>query len=222
MAGDVVVESAERVVVGGLELAGDLGLPADARGVVVFAHGSGSSRHSPRNRQVAAAFHRAGYASLLLDLLTAEEAETDQQTRRLRFDIAMLAGRLTGAVGWLASRSDTGQLPLAIFGASTGAAAALVTAADRPKRVRLVISRGGRPDLAGPALTRVVAPTLLIVGGADQEVLGLNRAAAARMGAEVELQIVAGATHLFPEPGALEAVIDLATAALDRYLPLPR
>jgi putative phosphoribosyl transferase len=222
MAGDVVVESAERVVVGGLELAGDLGLPADARGVVVFAHGSGSSRHSPRNRQVAAAFHRAGYATLLLDLLTAEEAETDQQTRHLRFDIAMLAGRLTGAVGWLASRSDTGQLPLAIFGASTGAAAALVTAADRPKRVRLVISRGGRPDLAGPALTRVVAPTLLIVGGADQEVLGLNRAAAARMGAEVELQIVAGATHLFPEPGALEAVIDLATAALDRYLPLPR
>ena len=215
-------ERTVKVPAGRAELEGTLGVPRDAIGVVLFAHGSGSSRRSPRNRQVAAAFHRAGYASLLLDLLTAEEAETDQQTRRLRFDIAMLAGRLTGAVGWLASRSDTGQLPLAIFGASTGAAAALVTAADRPKRVRLVISRGGRPDLAGPALTRVVAPTLLIVGGADQEVLGLNRAAAARMGAEVELRIVAGATHLFPEPGALEAVIDLATAALDRYLPLPR
>ena len=115
---------------------------------------------------------------MLLDLLTAEEAETDQGTRHLRFDIAMLAGRLTGAVDWLAGRKHTGPLPLAIFGASTGAAAALVTAPDRPKRVRLVISRGGRPDLAGPALTRVVAPTLLIVGGADQKVLGLNQAAA--------------------------------------------
>jgi putative phosphoribosyl transferase len=219
MAGDVVVESAERVVVGVVELAGDLGLPADAWGVVVFAHGSGSSRHSPRNRQVAGAFHRAGYATLLLDLLTAEEAETDQQTRHLRFDIALLAGRLTAAVDWLSDRRDTGPLPLAIFGASTGAAAALVTAADRPRRVRLVISRGGRPDLAGAALTRVVAPTLLIVGGADEEVLRLNRAAAARMGAEVDLQIVPGASHLFPEPGALQDVIDRATAALDRYLP---
>jgi putative phosphoribosyl transferase len=219
MAGDVVVESAERVVVGVVELAGDLGLPADALGVVVFAHGSGSSRHSPRNRQVAGAFHRAGYATLLLDLLTAEEAETDQQTRHLRFDIALLAGRLTAAVDWLSDRRGTGPLPLAIFGASTGAAAALVTAADRPRRVRLVISRGGRPDLAGAALTRVVAPTLLIVGGADEEVLRLNRAAAARMGAEVDLQIVPGASHLFPEPGALQDVIDRATAALDRYLP---
>jgi putative phosphoribosyl transferase len=219
MAGDVVVESAERVLVDGVELAGDLGLPADARGVVVFAHGSGSSRHSPRNRQVARAFQRAGYATLLLDLLTAEEAVTDQRTRQLRFDIPTLAGRLAGAVDWLAGRRDTGPLPISIFGASTGAAAALVTAADRPKRVWLVISRGGRPDLAGAALTQVIAPTLLIVGGADEEVLGLNRAAAARMGAEVDLQIVPGATHLFPEPGALEDVIDLATAALDRYLP---
>ena len=218
MAGDVVVESAERVVVGVVELAGDLGLPNDARGVVVFAHGSGSSRHSPRNRQVAGAFHRAGYATLLLDLLTAEEAETDQQTRHLRFDIALLAGRLTGAVDWLSGRRDTGPLPLAIFGASTGAAAALITAADRPQRIRLVISRGGRPDLAGAALTRVVAPTLLIVGGADEKVLRLNRAAAARMGAEVDLQIVPEASHLFPEPGALQDVIDLATAALARYL----
>ena len=219
MADEVVVESAERVVVGVVELAGDLGLPADARGVVVFAHGSGSSRHSPRNRQVAGAFHRAGYATLLLDLLTAEEAEADQETHHLRFDIALLAGRLSGAVDWLAGRRDTGPLPLAIFGASTGAAAGLVTAADRPQRVRLVISRGGRPDLAGAALTRVVAPTLLIVGGADEEVLRLNREAAARMRAEVDLQIVPGASHLFPEPGALQDVIDLATAALARYLP---
>jgi putative phosphoribosyl transferase len=219
MAGDVVVESAERVMVGVAELAGDLSRPADARGVVVFAHGSGSSRHSPRNQQVAAAFHRAGYATLLLDLLTAEEGKTDQQTHHLRFDIARLADRLTGAVDWLSERRDTGPLPLAIFGASTGAAAALVTAADRPQRVQLVISRGGRPDLAGAALTGVVAPTLLIVGGADEEVLRLNRAAAAQMGAEVDLQIVPEASHLFPEPGALHDVIDLATAALDRYLP---
>ena len=222
MAGDVVVEYAARVVLGAVELAGDLGFPADARAVVLFAHGSGSSRHSPRNRQVASAFQRAGHATLLLDLLTAAEAEADQQTRKLRFDIDTLAGRLTGAVDWLASRSDTGPLPLAIFGASTGAAAALVTAADRPKQVRLVISRGGRPDLAGGALTRVVAPTLLIVGGADREVLRLNREAASRMGADVDLQIVPGATHLFAEPGALEDVIDLATAALDRCLPPTR
>ena len=222
MTGDMVVETAERVVAGAVELAGDLALPADARGVVVFAHGSGSSRHSPRNRQVAKAFHRAGYATLLLDLLTAEEGETDERTRQLRFDIAMLADRLTGAVDWLSGRRDTGPLPIAVFGASTGAAAALVTAANRPKLVRLVISRGGRPDLAGAALTRVVAPTLLIVGGADEEVLRLNRAAAARMSADVDLQIVPGASHLFPEPGALEDVIGLALAALDRYLPARR
>jgi putative phosphoribosyl transferase len=218
----VVVEYAERVVVGGAELAGDLGVPADARGVVLFAHGSGSSRRSPRNRQVAEVFQRAGYATLLLDLLTAEEGEIDQQTRALRFDIDMLADRLSGAVDWLAGRRDTGPLPLAIFGASTGAAAALVTAADRPEQVRLVISRGGRPDLAGGALDQVVAPALLIVGGADQEVLRLNREAATRMGADVDLQIVPGATHLFPEPGALADVIDLATAALHRHLPTSR
>ena len=219
MASDAVVEYTERVVVGEVELAADLGLAAGARGVVLFAHGSGSSRHSPRNRQVAGAFQRAGYATLLLDLLTAEEGEVDQQTRELRFDIGTLADRLTGAADWLAGRSDTGRLPLAIFGASTGAAAALVTAADRPQQVRLVVSRGGRPDLAGGALARVVAPTLLIVGGGDPEVLRLNRDAANRMRVDVDLQIVPGATHLFPEHGALERVIGLATAALDRYLP---
>ena len=221
MAIDEVVEHAERVPIGEVELDGDLGLPAEARGMVLFAHGSGSSRRSPRNRQVARALQRAGYATLLLDLLTTEEEEIDQRTRELRFDIGMLAQRLTGAADWLASRSDTAPLPLAIFGASTGAAAALITAADRPRRVRLVISRGGRPDLAGSALARVAAPTLLIIGGADQEVLRLNREAAARMGGNIDLRIVPQASHLFPEPGALEDVIDLAVAALDRYLPAP-
>lgn len=214
-------EHAERVPVGDVELDGDVGLPAHPRGVVLFAHGSDSGRHSPRNRQVARALQRAGYATVLLDLLTAEEGEIDQRTRELRFDIATLAERLCGAADWLASRSDTGPLPLAIFGASTGAAAALVTAADRPGRVGLVISRGGRPDLARGVLARVVAPTLLIIGGADQEVLRLNREAAASMGAVVDLRVVPGATHLFSEPGALEDVIDLAVAALDRYLSHP-
>ena len=221
MAVDEMAEHAERVPIGEVELDGDLGLPADAQGMVLFAHGSGSSRRSPRNRQVAGALQRAGYATLLLDLLTTEEEEIDQRTRELRFDIGALAARLTGAADWLASRSDTGPLPLAIFGASTGAAAALITAADRPGRVRLVISRGGRPDLAGSALARVAAPTLLIIGGADQEVLRLNREAAARMGGNIDLRIVPRASHLFPEPGALEDVIDLAVAALDRYLPAP-
>lgn len=221
MASHAVAEYAERVAAGTVELAGDLALPAGARGVVLFAHGSGSSRHSPRNRQVAGAFQRAGYATLLLDLLTVDEEKVDQQTRELRFDIDTLASRLTAAADWLARRSDTGPLPVAIFGASTGAAAALVTAADRPELIRLVVSRGGRPDLAGAALSRVVTPTLLIVGGADLEVLRLNREAATGMSANVDLQIVPGASHLFPEPGALEAVIDLALAALDCYLPPP-
>jgi putative phosphoribosyl transferase len=187
--------------------------------VVLFAHGSGSSRQSPRNRQVAAALQRAGYATLLLDLLTADEDALDQRTREHRFDIGLLAGRLTAAVDWLATHRDTAALPLALFGASTGAAAALVTASERADHVRLVISRGGRPDLAGPALEAVRAPVLLVVGGADEEVLRLNREAAARMEAPVDLRIVPGATHLFSEPGALEDVIDLAVAALDRHLP---
>jgi putative phosphoribosyl transferase len=214
-----VVSNAVRVPAERVELLGDLALPDRVRGVVAFAHGSGSSRHSPRNRQVAAALQRAGYATLLMDLLTAEEEQTDERTRELRFDIALLAGRLTAAVDWLAGRPDTGSLPLALFGASTGAAAALVTAADRPNRVRLVIARGGRPDLAGDALGRVSAPTLMVVGSADPDVLRLNREAAARMTAVVDLQVVPDATHLFAEPGALEDVIDLAVTALDRYLP---
>ena len=216
---NAVVSYAVRVPAGGADLAGDLAVPERVRGVVVFAHGSGSSRHSPRNQQVAAALQRAGYATLLMDLLTAEEEELDQRTRELRFDIALLAGRVVAAVDWLGDRDDLRSLPVALFGASTGAAAALRAADERADRVRLVISRGGRPDLAGDALPRVSAPTLMIVGGADVEVLQLNREAAARMTADVDLQIVPDATHLFVEPGALEDVIDLAVAALDRHLP---
>src|SRR5918997_4004952 len=184
MASEEIARYQVRLPAGEVELDGDLTIPADARGVVLFAHGSGSSRHSPRNRQVAGALQRAGYATLLLDLLTAEEEPQDERTRELRFDIALLAGRVTAAVDWLAEREDLRSLPVALFGASTGAAAALRAAVERPDRVRLVISRGGRPDLAGDALPRVSAPTLMIVGGADPEVLRLNREAAAQMSAD--------------------------------------
>ncbi|MGY1602083.1 dienelactone hydrolase family protein [Geodermatophilus sp. SYSU D00815] len=204
-----------RVPVPGAELEGDLVVPAGARGVVLFAHGSGSGRHSPRNRHVAAALQRAGYGTLLLDLLTEAEERVDARTRQLRFDIGLLAQRLTATADRL---RGTSGLPLATFGASTGAAAALITAADRPDAVRAVVSRGGRPDLAGDALARVRAPTLLVVGGADEQVLDLNRAAATRLGGEHELVVVPGATHLFPEPGALEQVIARTTRWLDRWL----
>lgn len=219
MSGDEVVERAVRIPTAGVVLDGDLAVPAEeVRGVVLFAHGSGSSRHSPRNREVAGVLQEIGWATLLLDLLTPEEEQTDLRTRELRFDISRLAARLTGAADWLAQQGDTAELPLAVFGASTGAAAALITAAERPERVRLVISRGGRPDLAGDALPRVQAPTLLIVGGRDPQVRQLNESAAAVMQAPVMLEVVPGATHLFEEPGALEAVIDLAAGALDRHL----
>jgi putative phosphoribosyl transferase len=202
-------------------LAGDLVVPPAARGVVLFAHGSGSSRHSPRNQQVAAALQRAGYGTLLMDLLTEAEEQVDARTRELRFDIGLLAGRLTDAADWLGRTEETAGLPLATFGASTGAAAALITAADRPDRVGAVISRGGRPDLAGDVLGRVRTPTLLVVGGADQQVLELNRDAAARLTAEHDIAVVPGATHLFPEPGALEQVIDRTISWLDRWLTPP-
>jgi putative phosphoribosyl transferase len=222
MSGGSIIEHSVSVRTAGVVLDGDLALPDETpdevRGVVLFAHGSGSSRHSPRNRRVASALHQIGWATLLMDLLTPPEEAVDLRTREFRFDIARLAGRLTGAVDWLAQQDRTADLPLALFGASTGAAAALVTAAERPDRVRLVISRGGRPDLAGDALTRVRAPTMLIVGGRDSEVRELNEAAAAVMTAPVSIDIVPGATHLFEEPGALEAVIDLAVGALDRNL----
>jgi putative phosphoribosyl transferase len=222
MSGGKVIELRVSVRTAGVVLDGDLALPDETsdelRGVVLFAHGSGSSRHSPRNRRVANVLNRVGWATLLMDLLTAQEEAVDLRTHQLRFDISRLAARLTGAVDWLAQQDRTADLPLALFGASTGAAAALVTAAERPDRVRLVISRGGRPDLAGDALTRVRAPTLLIVGGRDPQVRELNEAAAAVMTAPVSIDIVPGATHLFEAPGALEAVIDLAVGALDRNL----
>ena len=209
-----------RISTGGVTLDGDLVVPAGARGVVVFAHGSGSSRHSPRNRRVAGGLQQAGFATLLVDLLTADEERVDLRTRALRFDIPRLASRLTAAVDWLIHDHDTRGLPVVMFGASTGAAAALITAADRPDRVHAVISRGGRPDLAGDALPRVTAPILLIVGGNDPIVLALNAKAATRLTAQVDIAVVPGATHLFEEPGALEAVIELATEALNRWLTL--
>ncbi|MEU5185727.1 dienelactone hydrolase family protein [Streptomyces klenkii] len=191
-------------------LAGDLAVPGSARAVVLFAHGSGSSRLSPRNRAVATALQHAGLATLLMDLLTEHEEAVDALTAGHRFDIALLSGRLTAAVDWLGRHPDTVDLPVHLFGASTGAAAALTAAAERPDQVRSVVSRGGRPDLADEALGRVRAPVLLIVGGADHEVLRLNHEAADRLSAPHEVHVVPGATHLFEEPGALEEVAEAA------------
>ncbi|MDN3295251.1 dienelactone hydrolase family protein [Streptomyces ficellus] len=196
--------------VGEVTLAGDLALPEAARGVVAFAHGSGSSRHSPRNRAVADSLQRAGLGTLLMDLLSPGEERVDMITAELRFDIPLLGRRMTAAVDWLGERRGTGGLPVGLFGASTGAAAALVAAADRPDRVRAVVSRGGRPDLAGAALAGVRAPVLLVVGGADHEVLRLNQEAARRLTAPCTVRVIPGATHLFEEPGALEQVADAA------------
>lgn len=207
-----------RVPAAGVELEGDLVIPADARGVVLFAHGSGSSRFSPRNRAVAEELQHGRLATLLIDLLTRDEEEVDTRTRRLRFDIGLLAERLVDAVDWLGEDPATRAMPVGLFGASTGAAAALVAASRRPDRVRAVVSRGGRPDLAGDALAGVVAPTLLIVGGRDDPVIDLNRVAQARLRATSRLEIVPGATHLFEEPGALEAVAALARGWFERYL----
>jgi putative phosphoribosyl transferase len=199
-----------RVPAGPAVLEGELAVPEGACGVVLFAHGSGSSRHSPRNRYVAAELYRGGLATLLIDLLTAEEEAVDNRTARLRFDIGLLAERLGGATDWLADEPRTRDLRVGYFGASTGGGAALVAAAERPEAVGAVVSRGGRPDLAGEALGRVRAPTLLIVGGDDVPVIAMNREAMARMRGEVQLEIVSGASHLFEEPGALEQVAGLA------------
>lgn len=193
-----------------LTLDGTLGVPRDALGVVLFAHGSGSSRFSPRNRFVARVLRDAGLATLLLDLLSPKEEQVDELTRHHRFDIPMLADRLVVAIDWLTRERETADLPIGLFGASTGAAAALVAAAERSSRVGAVVSRGGRPDLAGDALRVVEAPTLLIVGGNDDLVIDLNQRARAVMRAEVQLEIVPGATHLFEEEGALEQVAELA------------
>jgi len=196
---------------------GDLAVPAGARGVVVFAHGSGSSRHSSRNKQVAGALQADGFGTLLFDLLTAAEEREDERTRALRFDIGLLGRRLIAVTDALEAEPSAQGLPVGYFGASTGAAAALVAAADRPQ-VRAVVSRGGRPDLAGDALPRVTAPTLLIVGSLDREVLELNREAQKLLAGPSELVIVPGATHLFEEPGALDEVASLATRHFTRYL----
>ena len=217
------IETGDRLPVriphGDIELDGDLTVPARPRGLVAFAHGSGSGRHSPRNRHVAAALVSAGFATLLMDLLTKTEEDVDLRTRELRFDIPLLAARLAAAIDWAGGVPDVAELPVVAFGASTGAAAALIAAAERPARVVGVVSRGGRPDLAGDALGDVRAPVLLIVGGNDPIVLQLNEDAARRLTSPVDIRIVPGATHLFEEPGALDQVIEHVLEALDRWLP---
>ena len=202
---------------GDVTLQATLGVPSAPLGMVLFAHGSGSSRFSPRNRFVARLLRDARLGTLLLDLLTPEEEEIDLVTRHLRFDIRLLAQRLVGAVDWLQTQPEE-PLPVGIFGSSTGAAAALVAAAARPDRVAAVVSRGGRPDLAGDALAHVQAPTLLIVGGRDEVVIELNEEALARL-PEAELRIVPDATHLFEEPGALESVAAQAAEFFAQRLP---
>jgi dienelactone hydrolase len=203
-------EPVVEVPLGEVTLAGALSVPPAARGVVVFAHGSGSGRFSPRNRAVAGVLAEAGLATLLMDLLTPAEEAEDLRTGRLRFDVRLLGERVIGAIDWLASHAAVGELAVGCFGASTGAAAALIAAAERPERVGAVVSRGGRPDLARDALPRVTAPTLLIVGGRDTEVIALNRFAQSLLAGESRLEIVPGAGHLFEEPGALERVAVLA------------
>jgi dienelactone hydrolase len=194
----------------GVLLQGDLRVPSDARGLVIFAHGSGSSRFSRRNRQVAEFLGAQGFATLLLDLLTPQEDAVDAVTAEYRFDIPRLGARVGAAAEWVRAHPDLRDLPIGCFGASTGAAAALIAAAEHPRAVAVVVSRGGRPDLAGDALGRVEAPTLLIVGGRDEPVIGMNRDAMRKMRAHVALEIVPGATHLFEEPGTLEQVATLA------------
>ena len=207
------------VIPAGVMLPGDLTIPPGAKGIVVFAHGSGSSRLSPRNQRVAGTLQDGGFATLLFDLLTADEESLDAMTGHLRFDIPLLAERLANVTDWLATDPDTADLPVGYFGASTGAAAALLAAASRSERVDAVVSRGGRPDLAGDALDKVRAPTLLIVGGDDPAVIAMNRDALHRMTTRTkELVIVPGATHLFGEPGKLERVADLALTWFTSHL----
>jgi putative phosphoribosyl transferase len=211
-----------RVSARGVSLGGSLAVPGEARGVVVFAHGSGSGRHSPRNRYVAEQLREGGLATLLMDLLTTAEEAEDLRTRELRFDVGRLADRLVGAIEWLGREPMTRGLTVGLFGASTGAAAALIAAAARPDAVEAVVSRGGRPDLAGDALERVGAPSLFIVGGRDEYVLELNRRAMARLRAPVRLELVPNAGHLFEEPGALELVARLAGEWFTRHLTAAR
>lgn len=206
----------------GVTLMGDLALPSGSQSIVAFAHGSGSSRLSRRNRFVAQTLNQAGIATLLFDLLTAKEETIDERTHHLRFNIDLLAQRLTGTVDWLGAQPSTQSLPIGLFGASTGAAAALVTAAQRPKVVNAVVSRGGRPDLAADILPQVQAPTLLIVGGDDTQVIDLNRYAASQLQAPHQITIVPAATHLFEEPGKLEEVARLACDWFQTHLSKPQ
>lgn len=201
-----------------LTLNGNLRLPPQPRGIVVFAHGSGSSRFSPRNQFVARSLHSAGFATLLLDLLTEQEEILDQARGHLRFDIPLLSQRVLAATQWLLTQPVSAKLKVGYFGASTGAAAALVAAAQQPEHVVTIVSRGGRPDLADTALEQVQAPTLLIVGSHDKQVIDLNEKALARLNVEKRLELVPGATHLFEEPGTLEQVADLAQQWFARYL----
>jgi putative phosphoribosyl transferase len=213
-----IEERLVQVPAGAVTLEGNLTLPQDSQAVVLFAHGSGSSRHSPRNRYVARMLNEAKLATLLIDLLTPHEEVIDERTAQLRFDIDLLAERLVDTTDWLTQYPDTKYLRIGYFGASTGAAAALVAAAERPDQVHAIVSRGGRPDLAGPALPRVRAPTLLIVGGNDVQVIELNRLALAQLRGEKQLVIIPGATHLFEEPGALDKVAWLAREWFQRHL----
>ena len=210
--------TSRRIAAAGADLDGDLAIPEHATGLVLFAHGSGSSRHSPRNRAVADTLHRRNLATLLVDLLTADEERVDARTRQYRFDIGRLADRLIGIIDWLREQPETGALPVGLFGASTGAAAALVAAAARPDAVRAVVSRGGRPDLAGPALIEVAAPTLLIVGERDPQVRDLNEEARNTMLTVAERRVIPHATHLFEEPGTLERVADETGDWFDAHL----
>lgn len=207
-----------RVDAAGVPLDGDIAVPDGARGLVVFAHGSGSSRHSPRNQHVAGVLNESGFATLLFDLLTSEEDAEDARTARLRFDINLLADRLAAVVGWVRREHPVAGAPVGLFGASTGAAAALVAAAQRADDVAAVVSRGGRPDLAEGMLPAVRAPTLLVVGGRDIDVLSLNEQAASRLTTEHEVVVVPGAGHLFAEPGALDTVAGLASDWFSRHM----
>jgi dienelactone hydrolase len=211
-------ERTVRVPAGAVTLEGDLTLSEGAKGIVLFAHGSGSSRHSPRNQRVARSLNEGRLATLLVDLLTADEETADRRTGHLRFDIGLLAERLVEAADWLGRQPETRDLGLGCFGASTGAAAALVASGARPHSVCAVVSRGGRPDLAGPSLPVVRAPTLLIVGGDDTTVLELNRTAYERLHCEKRLVVIPGATHLFEEPGALDQVARHAREWFEQHL----
>jgi pimeloyl-ACP methyl ester carboxylesterase len=213
-----LLEQSVAIPLDGLELQAEIAVPAPARGTVLFAHGSGSSRHSPRNRYVASVLQGVGLATVLVDLLTSEEERVDMVTGQYRFDVSLLATRLVALTDWLAEHDPVDGLAIGLFGASTGAAAALMAAAARPETVGAVVSRGGRPDLAGPALGSVRQPTLLIVGQRDPVVVELNRQAMQQIPGQVRLEIVPGATHLFEEPGALERVAALTADWFDHYL----